>query len=105
MDAEEQLGIFWHNTALAELDDILADAKERRGLDAAVNLLNDINNTVAWLASYPDYGRSGRIEGTRELVVRKSGHVIGYAHLPDARIVRLHIGHGRQQWPDKMPEL
>jgi plasmid stabilization system protein ParE len=51
------------------------------------------------LVDFPDSGRPGRAEGTRELVVSDTPYVMAYAVLPD-RIRILCVLHAAQIWPD-----
>jgi toxin ParE1/3/4 len=44
-------------------------------------------------------GRSGRVSGTRELVIPNTPFVVAYAIARD-RIVILATYHGAQQWPE-----
>jgi toxin ParE1/3/4 len=64
---------------------------------AAVATVAALFDAINGLEHFPQRGRSGRIAGTRELVVR-TGHVIAYAVRPD-EVVIVRIRHGRQLWP------
>ena len=57
--------------------------------------------SVQQLAAFPMSGRSGRISGTRELVISKTPFVASYAIDRD-RIVVLALYHGAQQWPESL---
>jgi plasmid stabilization system protein ParE len=55
------------------------------------------------VAEFPQMGRSGRIEGTRELVISGTPYIAAYRIDGDAvRILR--VLHGAQQWPDEIGE-
>lgn len=53
------------------------------------------------LPRHPHSGRSGRIEGTRELVVPKLPYVIPYRVTKD-RIEILRVYHASRRWPDQL---
>jgi toxin ParE1/3/4 len=68
---------------------------------AAVTVDDRIESHVELLAGTPEIGRPGRIEGTRELVIRKTPYIAAYRIEGDTiRILR--VLHGAQQWPDEM---
>jgi toxin ParE1/3/4 len=61
------------------------------------HLKDDIETRVAKLPEFPKLYRPGRIEGTREMVVR-SNFIVVYQE--DAFTVRiLRVLHAAQQWP------
>lgn len=65
--------------------------------DAAQRLKDDIEAKVANLQSFPEMGRPGRVEGTRELIAW-SNYVIVYSE--DAFSIQiLRVLHAAQQWP------
>jgi addiction module RelE/StbE family toxin len=54
------------------------------------------------LRLFPEMGRPGRIEGTRELVISRTPYIAAYRIAGDTvRILR--VLHGAQQWPDEIP--
>ena len=62
-----------------------------------------IQQQVEALEQFPEMGRQGRTEGTRELVIQRTPYIAVY------RIVRgvvliLRVLHGAQQWPEEMPQ-
>ena len=65
--------------------------------DAAQELLDDIEATVARLPEHPRLYRMGRVEGTREIVVRANYVVVYTENLLIVRILR--VLHAAQQWP------
>jgi addiction module RelE/StbE family toxin len=70
---------------------------------AAVSVDDRIEAQVEGLARFPEMGRPGRIEGTRELVISGTPYIAAYRIVDDTvRVLR--VLHGAQQWPDKMPE-
>lgn len=61
-----------------------------------------IQSRVDGLTRFPELGRSGRIEGTRELVIHGAPYVAAYRIDGDTvRILR--ILDGALQWPEAMP--
>lgn len=58
-----------------------------------------IRHAIESLAVFPDRGRIGRIQGTRELVVARSPFIAAYRVGPEFVDV-LAILHGARQWPD-----
>lgn len=64
---------------------------------AARALLEEIEGKVGRLPEHPKRCRPGRVEGTRELVVRPN-YVVVYAETPElVRILR--VLHAAQMWP------
>ena len=69
---------------------------------AAVSIDDRIEACVEGLARFPQRGRPGRIEGTRELVISGTPYIAAYCI--EGKTVRiLRVLHGAQQWPDEMP--
>jgi plasmid stabilization system protein ParE len=55
------------------------------------------------LAQFPVMRRSGRIEGTRELVISGTPYIATYG--VDGETIRiLRVLHGAQQWPEEIAE-
>jgi toxin ParE1/3/4 len=70
---------------------------------AAVAIDDRIQTRIEGLAQFPEMGRPGRIEETRELVIARTPYIAAYRIIGDTvRILR--VLHGAQQWPDEMPE-
>ena len=90
------LALEWRPAAIADLLAIVEYIADDNP-DAAQALKDDIENRAARLPQNPRAYRVGRIEGTREMVVRPNYLVI-YAE--DARAVTiLRVLHAAQQWP------
>jgi len=71
---------------------------------AAITVDERIRIRVVDLAQFPEMGRPGRIEGTRELVISGTPYIAAYRIEGDTvRVLR--VLHGAQQWPDQMPEI
>lgn len=65
--------------------------------DAALALMEEIQHKVAQLPTQPKRGRPGRVEGTRELMIRPN-YVVAYAETADVVTV-LRVLHAAQMWP------
>ncbi|MFZ1083784.1 MAG: type II toxin-antitoxin system RelE/ParE family toxin [Terracidiphilus sp.] len=81
---------------MAIFDDIEADSPR-----AAVAVDDRIQDCVEKLTRFPEMGRPGRIEGTRELVISRTPYIADYRISGDTvRILR--VLHGALQWPEGM---
>ena len=65
---------------------------------AAQALKEDIENKVSRLRDNPRLYRVGRVDGTREMVVR-SNYLVVYAEDPHT-VTILRVLHAAQQWPE-----
>ena len=92
----------WSVLALADRNAIF-DYIEADSPRAAIAVDERIRTCVEGLARFPELGRSGRIEGTRELVISRTPYVAAY-RIIGAKVRILRVLHGAQQWPDTMPE-
>ncbi|KNE28740.1 MULTISPECIES: type II toxin-antitoxin system RelE/ParE family toxin [Achromobacter] len=86
----------WRETAredlLAIVDYISDDSPA-----AALRLVDEIQKKVAKLRERPRLYRSGRVAGTREMVIRPN-YLVVYAESPRA-VTILRVLHAAQQWP------
>lgn len=90
----------WSVLALQDRNAIF-DYIEQRDPAAAIRLDERIGQAVETLAEFPWSGRSGRVDGTRELVISRTPFIAAYCVLDDAvRVLR--VLHGAQQWPDEV---
>ncbi|MGB8028918.1 MAG: type II toxin-antitoxin system RelE/ParE family toxin [Terracidiphilus sp.] len=90
--------IFAMDDRNAIFDYIEADSPQ-----AAVTVDDRIEEQVEWLLQFPEMGRTGRIEGTRELVIQHTPYIVAYRVM--GKIIRvLRVLHGAQRWPVEMPE-
>lgn len=88
----------WTKHARSDLLAIV-DYISNDSLDAAQRLKDDIEMQVAKLLEFPKIYRPGRIEGTREMVVR-ANFIVVYDEDPfTVRVLR--VLHAAQQWPPK----
>ena len=65
--------------------------------DAAIALMDEIQGKVEQLPAHPKRCRPGRVNGTRELVVRPN-YIVIYAETPEVVTV-LRVLHAAQMWP------
>lgn len=68
---------------------------------AADEMMQRMDKVVASLVDYPDVGRSGRIKGTRELIVVGTPYLIPY-RIKKGQIEILAVLHGARRWPQKL---
>lgn len=70
---------------------------------ASITVDDRIRLQVESLAQFPERGRPGRVEGTRELVILRTPYIAAYR--VQGRAVRiLRILHGARRWPEGMSE-
>ena len=70
---------------------------------AAIAVDERIMEQTARLARFPESGRPGRVDTTRELVIRHTPFIAVY-HMQDDTVRILRILHGAQSWPDQFPD-
>ncbi|MGH9204585.1 MAG: type II toxin-antitoxin system RelE/ParE family toxin [Vicinamibacterales bacterium] len=78
---------------LQRICDYIAEASP----DSARRVAQVVVEGVASLHAFPNRGRPGRVEGTRELVLAPLPFVAVYEVHDEVRVLR--ILHGAQQWP------
>ena len=86
----------WKATAIADLLAII-DYISDDNPDAAQALKDEIEAKTSRLLEHPQMYRVGRVDGTREMVVRPN-YIVIYADDPSA-IMILRVLHAAQQWP------
>ncbi len=94
--------LVWSAFALSDRDGIFTHI-EADNPAAAVTVDERIVAAVHRLREFPESGRSGRIAGTRELVITGTPYVAAYA-VTKTTVRILRVLHGAQQWPDTLPE-
>ncbi len=90
----------WTRRALADLD----SAYEYVAGDnpaAAERMLDRIEEAVTVLGRHPEAGRTGRIHGTREVVVTGTPFLIPY-RVRRSTVELLAVIHGSRKWPDSL---
>lgn len=93
--------LVWSRLALADRDNIF-DYIEAENPLAAIAIDERIQQQVERLLQFPAVGRSGRVTGTRELVLNRTSYIAAY-RLEKESIVVLRVLHGAQLWPDEIP--
>lgn len=91
----------WSAFALSDRDGIFSHIETDNALAAAA-LDERIASAAQRLRDFPESGRSGRIAGTRELVVTGTPYIAAY-QITGETIRILRVLHGAQQWPDEFP--
>jgi len=92
--------IVWSRRAVQHLTAIRSYiAKDNPG--AAQRVAARILESVDLLAGHPHIGRSGRVIGTRELVVSGTPYVIPY-RVQEDRLELIAVFHGKQKWPKRL---
>lgn len=66
---------------------------------AAIKVGDEIERQTERLLDFPEIGRPGRIDNTRELVISGLPYIVCYAVAGEVVTV-LRVLHGRQQWPE-----
>ena len=91
--------IRWLRLALEDLDQI-AEYIAKENPDAASKVVAKLWAAVQALADQPQMGRSGRVFGTRELVVTNTAFIVPY-RVVNTEIQILRVLHGARKWPQK----
>jgi len=90
--------IKWLRLALADLDEIIAFIAADNP-KAAAGLAARIWQAVSLLPEQPAMGRSGRVPGTRELVISGTPLIVPYRCIA-GEIQILRVLHGTRKWPE-----
>jgi toxin ParE1/3/4 len=91
------LRVVWLPRAIADFDsqlDYIAKDNPRIATDIGDRIVQHVSH----LSEYPEMGRDGRRQKTRELVVPRTPFVIVYRVGSD-RLEILRVLHGAQRWP------
>lgn len=91
--------IEWAQEATRQLDQAHDYIALSNSEEVAERITMRIVSTIQQLAAFPMSGRSGRVPGTRELVISNTPFIAAYA-VDHGRIVILAIYHGAQRWPE-----
>ena len=86
----------WKAAAVADLLSII-DYISDDNPDAAQALRDEIELKVSHLPAHPQLYRAGRVDRTREMVVRRN-YIIVYAE-NERTVTILRVLHAAQQWP------
>jgi len=98
--APAQVRIRW--TAMAA-DDLNAahEYLNEKNPERASAVIERILASIEVLERYPQMGRTGRLQGTRELVVTGTPFTV-YYRLRRDRVEILSVLHGSRKWPDSL---
>jgi plasmid stabilization system protein ParE len=94
------LKVRWTRLALRHLDQACAFIAAEAPAAVPV-LLERVEAALAMLCRFPEMGRPGRVEGTRELVLTGTPFILPY-RVKGARIHLLAFMHGARRWPDRL---
>ena len=89
--------IEWTELAARQLDQAHDYIALSNSEEIAARITMQIVAAVQQLEAFPMSGRTGRVPGTRELVIANTPFIAAYT-IQKARIVILAIYHGAQQW-------
>jgi toxin ParE1/3/4 len=88
----------WSPEAIADLVALRAHIEQDDPAAAQRVALHIIYNVETLLASSPEMGRTGRVPGTRELVIPRTPFIVPYRMVGGTlQILRTH---GARQWPE-----
>jgi toxin ParE1/3/4 len=89
--------ITWRRAALNDLETI-REFIAQDNPEAAARVHAAIRAAVDPLADYPILGRTGRVDGTRELIIAGLPYIVAY-RVVDNQIRILSVIHTSRQWP------
>jgi toxin ParE1/3/4 len=92
------LRIRWTEIAADDLQSLHQYLMERSPVQAYA-MVERILGSIDVLEQYPNLGRVGRVEGTRELVIAGTPFVVFYRVHRD-QVLILSILHGARKWPE-----
>ena len=95
--------VVWAQRALEDRREIYSyiEADDPR---AAVIVDERIASAVTRLKDFPESGRLGRVEDTREIVIARTPYIAPYR--VTGNIVRiLRVIHSARIWPDELPDV
>ena len=95
------MNILWSPEAIDDLTSLRAYIAEDNPAAAQEVALHILQNIEQLLPNNPQMGRSGRVPGTRELVIPKTPFVIPY-RLQRNVIQILRVYHGARRWPESL---
>lgn len=89
--------IQWSPESVQDLKSLVAYIHDHHGDSARV--VGTIMETVALLANTPYIGRSGRVAGTRELIIADTPYIVPY-RVKNNVLQILRVYHSSRQWPE-----
>ena len=90
----------WHPLARADLIELLTYIANDDPA-AAYGVHDEIRRQVEALPAHPALGRSGRVPGTRELMIAGTPYLPAYRVAGEVVTV-LRVLHGARRWPSKL---
>lgn len=92
--------LIWTEPALSDLQ-ALRSFIELDKPGVALNVVERILDSVDQLALFPNSGRVGRVDGTRELIVPGLPFIIAY-RIDQELVEVLRVLHGARRWPARL---
>lgn len=89
--------VVWTRPAVRDLEAI-GDHISRENRRAADRVIRRIHDRTRDLANFPFLGRTGRVSGTRELVVPTTPFVVVY-RTGEVQVEVLAVFHAARRWP------
>lgn len=87
--------------SLRDLEAVRSYTHARYGDTATRAFLSEVQTIIQNLTLFPDAGRKGRVQGTRELVIPHKPFIIAYRVQGD-EIHILAVVHTTRQWPERL---
>lgn len=96
--AHPRMTVVWTSQALSDLVQI-REHIERDSKAAAARVSARLRSSAKRLALYPESGRVGKVDSTRELVVAGTQYILPY-RVRRGEVQILAVLHGAQEWPE-----
>jgi addiction module RelE/StbE family toxin len=90
--------IIWRRVALNDLEEIRRHIAQENPA-AGTRKRAMIRTAVEQLADYRNLGHSGRVDGTRELLIAGTPYIVVYRVLSNRSRI-LSVIHGARRWPE-----
>lgn len=95
------MNIVWSREAIEDLTSLRAYIAEDNAAAARRVVLQIIQTIEQVLSDNPQIGRTGRVPGTRELVIPRTPYIVPYRfQRPTIQVLRVY--HGARRWPDSL---
>ena len=94
--------LHWTAPALRDLEEILLFVGKDNPI-AALAIVDGIEARAATLVIFPNAGRIGKIQGTRELPITGTPYIVAYRIEGRPQGIQiLAVRHGARQWPEEL---
>lgn len=93
--------VSWSLPAIQDLEEIQDYIAQKRPASAHHLISRIFTQTDRLLSKNPEMGRTGRVAGTRELVITRTRYIVVYRIKAGVEI--LSVIHGAREWPDNFP--